>query len=104
MTRYGADEPKSSVNLNLAATKDSITRAADTIKSKIPGRLNSLHDEPDLVHMRADHENRMIALAAPGTGDVSVAVDLDLVYDRLDAIPRIPDDGLFESRDAVKSR
>jgi hypothetical protein len=104
MARYGADEPKSSIHLNLAARKDSITRSTDPVKSKISSRLNSLYDKPDLVHMRAEHENRILALAALDASDIAVSVDLDLIYDRLDAIPRITDDRLFEPGDAVKGR
>jgi hypothetical protein len=104
MARYGADESKSPIHLDLAATKDGITGAANPVKSKISGWLNPLHDESDFVHMRADHENRVFTLAAPGAGDIAVPVDIEFIDERLEAIPRITDDGLLESRDAVKGR
>jgi hypothetical protein len=81
----------------LTAQQERVSGAAEPVEAQEAGRLDALHDEADLVEVRAQHEARAVVAAALERRDVAVAVDIHLVNEAGDALAEVRDHGLFES-------
>jgi hypothetical protein len=81
---------------HLSAAEQPVARPADAVEPQITVGLNGLNNEPDLIHMRAEHQFGGFLAPPPGCDYISVLIDLDFVRRRLETIPNISNDLLLE--------
>ena len=68
---HRTNQAETTVHVDLPATEESVASATDSIETKISVRLDALHDEPDLIHVGANHETgafwrpRFVAVTFP---------------------------------------
>src|SRR5690349_4560584 len=102
MPRTAADDAEVPVDHDPAARQEDIAESAEAIEAQKAVRLDGLHDEPDLVQMRADHQSGMWLAAILHRGDVPIAIDVDPVCQSGHATLEILHEWLLEAGCAMQ--